>query len=486
MSFVIDLTFGIGNLSFDITKPLFMQNIIQEINILAAKINRQIVLMELCGTHTEAVARHGIKKLLPKNIKLLSGPGCPVCVTDQQDINAVIALALEGIPVACYGDVLRVPGTLQLSRNVITRSSETTKPAYRTGRQSQFYRASHGIATLSASGRIARNDNIINLSLDKAREFGADITEVYSVEDALKLQEKKPNIVFFGLGFETTAPMTASAIKRGLTVYSSHKAFVPAMAALLATPVLKIDGFINPGHVSAIIGTEPYKKLNRAPSVIARSQQATKPAYRTGRQSRVYSTSHGIASLPPVARNDKSIPQVIAGFEANDIIIAIYMLLKQIAENRTEVENEYTRSVRPEGNPKARELINEVFETGDAYWRGIGKIPSSGFDIRPKYSEFDAKVKYKKILYGCHPEPPAGGEGSRPLKDVRAIPRDSSVVSLPQNDINTKCICGAILRGLKEPKDCKLFNKKCTPDNPVGACMVSSEGACGIEAKFRE
>lgn len=360
-----------------------MENIIREINNLAAKINRQIVLMELCGTHTEAVARHGIKKLLPKNIKLLSGPGCPVCVTDQRDINAVIALALEGIPIACYGDVLRVPGTLKGG-----------------------------------------------LSLDKAREQSADVIEVYSVEDALKLQKTKPDIVFFGLGFETTTPMTASAIKRGLIVYSSHKAFVPAMAALLATPSFppkadqpraeKIDGFINPGHVSTIIGIEPYKKFK--------------------------------------------LPQVIAGFEANDVIIAIYMLLKQIAEDRVEVENEYARLVRLEGNPKAMKLINEVFETGDAYWRGIGKIPNSGFGIRKKYSKFDAKIKYKNLL---------GGRTSKCF--LEAEPPSASI-----------CICGAILRGLKEPQDCKLFNKKCTPDNPVGACMVSSEGACGIEAKFKQ
>ena len=401
-----------------------MQNILRKINNLSAKINRQVVLMELCGTHTEAVARHGIKKLLPKNIKLLSGPGCPVCVTDQRDINAVIALALEGIPIACYGDALRVPGTL------IVPNTKYQIP--NTG-----------------------------FGLDKARELGAEVTEVYSAEDALKLQKIKPNLVFFGLGFETTTPMTASAIKRGLTVYSSHKAFVPAMKALLNTPSLKIDGFINPGHVSTIIGINPYKKLKYTPSVIARSHQATK-------QSQTYCAKEEIAALPElapskiegVARNDNAIPQVIAGFEASDVIIAIYMLLKQIAENRAEVENEYTRLVRPEGNPKARELINEVFEIGDAYWRGIGKIPNSGFEIRKKYAEFDAKLKYKEIF----------------------------------NSLNTKyqilntgfgCICGAILRGLKEPKDCKLFNKKCTPANPIGACMVSSEGACEIEAKFK-
>lgn len=392
-----------------------LNNLIQKINNLAKKINRTVVLMELCGTHTEAVARHGIKKLLPKNIKLLSGPGCPVCVTDQRDINAIIILALNKIPIACYGDVLRVPGSFQ------------------------------GLPLERSKGSPWKED----LSLNKARELGADITEVYSVEDAIKLKEKKPNLVFFGLGFETTTPMTASAIKRGLTVYSSHKAFVPAMAALLATPSFppkadqpqagKIDGFINPGHVSTIIGTKPYTQFK--------------------------------------------LPQVIAGFEADDVLITIYMLLKQIAENRADVENEYTRLVKSEGNPRAMALINEVFEIGNAFWRGIGKIPNSGFEIRPKYSQFDAKVTYKNILNECHPERSEGSLANARKK--RTFVRDSSGLR-PQNDINSMCICGAILRGLKEPQDCKLFNKKCTPDNPIGACMVSSEGACGIEAKFRE
>jgi hydrogenase expression/formation protein HypD len=392
-----------------------MKNILKQINTLAFKISRPIVLMELCGTHTEAVARHGVKKLLPKNIKLLSGPGCPVCVTDQRDINAVIALAMEGIPITCYGDVLRVPGNIQGLPLDISKGSPWKRV----------------------------------LSLNKARELGADITEVYSVEDALKLKESKPNIVFFGLGFETTTPMTASAIKRGLTVYSSHKAFVPAMAALLAAPTLKIDGFINPGHVSAIIGIEPYKKLG----IAFRQAQCDNVKKIKGNNKK-----NVMLSLS----NHRPIPQVIAGFAAEDVIMAIYMLLKQIAENRADVENEYTRLVRPEGNPKAMELINEVFKIGDAYWRGIGKIPNSGFKIKKKYAKFDAKVKYKNILR----EPFSGAKGER------------------FSETSSSCICGAILRGLKEPQDCKLFNKKCTPENPVGACMVSSEGACGIEAKF--
>ncbi len=348
--------------------------IIKKINNLAKKINRDIVIMELCGTHTEAVAKNGIKKILPKNIRLLSGPGCPVCVTDQKDIDAILTLALAGIPIACYGDVLRVPGNLVL-----------------------------------------RSDKEKSLSLNKARELGADVNEVYSTEDALRLQKEKPNLVFFGLGFETTTPMTADAIKRGLTVYSSHKLFVPAMQVLVDTPTLKIDGFLNPGHVSAIIGFVPYQKFK--------------------------------------------LSQVITGFTGEDVLVGIYMLLKQISENRAEVENEYVRAVRPEGNLLAAKLVNEVFETEDALWRGLGNIPNSGLKIRDKYKKFDAKVKYKNILNSFDAK-------------YRILNTSSG------------CLCGAILRGLKQPKDCKLFNKKCTPENPIGACMVSSEGACGIEAKY--
>ncbi|MDF1498692.1 MAG: hydrogenase formation protein HypD [Patescibacteria group bacterium] len=350
-------------------------NIIKKINNIAKEINHEIVIMELCGTHTEAVAKNGIKKILPKNIKLLSGPGCPVCVTDQKDVDVIIKLALNNIPIACYGDVLRVPG------NLVLKSDK--------GKQ--------------------------NLSLNLARELGADVFEVYSTEDALKLQKEKPNLVFFGVGFDTTTPMTADAIKKGLTVYSSHKLFVPAMQVLVDTPQLKIDGFLNPGHVSTIIGTKPYKKFK--------------------------------------------LSQVVAGFTGEDVLISIYMLLKQISEGRAEVENEYVRCVRLEGNPIAMKLVDEVFEMGDAFWRGFGNIPNSGLKIRKKYEKFDAKVKYKNILY-----------------------RNTELVE--ESVKETGCICGAILRGLRQPKDCKLFNNKCTSENPVGACMVSSEGACGIEAKY--
>jgi len=352
--------------------------IIKKINKIAKEIDREIVIMELCGTHTEAVAKNGIKKILPKNVKLLSGPGCPVCVTDQKDIDAIITLALNGVPVACYGDVLRVPGNLTVGN---------------------------------------RKLNYKNIIIN-------------------------------------------DAVKRGLTVYSSHKVFVPAMQAIIDTPMLKIDGFLNPGHVSTIIGVEQYKNLkfrNPHPSPLPGGEGVKNPCLDLGR-----------------VRG--GIPQVIAGFEAEDVLIGMYMILKQIFENRAEVENEYTRAVHPEGNSIARKLIDEVFEIEDAFWRGLGKIPNSGLKIRDKYSEFDAKVKYKEILLNSHSE-----WSDSEMKNPETTTQGTK---LRDSDISKQCLCGAILRGLKQPKDCKLFNKKCTPENPVGACMVSSEGACGIEAKY--
>ena len=347
-----------------------MKKIIKKIEVFAEEIGRDVNLMEVCGTHTQAVARHGIRGLMPKNIRLTTGPGCPVCVTAQEDIDAVVSLALAGVPVATYGDMLRVPGH-------------------------------YG-------------------SLDQAREKGAKVFSVYSVEDAIGLLEECPDLVFFGLGFETTAPMTAYAVKKaclsgrqGLTVYSTHKLFVPAMKALLKIGELKIDGFISPGHVSTIIGIAPYKNMN--------------------------------------------VPQAITGFTADDILVGIYMLLKQIKEGRAEVENEYARSVREEGNPKALKEIFDVFEAADGNWRGFGIIPKSGLEIKKKFSKYDAKVKYKNILDKV----------------------DFSFSRKP-----TPCRCGEIIRGLKSPRECPVFKKVCTPDNPVGPCMVSVEGACNVEFRY--
>ncbi|MBI4653163.1 hydrogenase formation protein HypD [Candidatus Kuenenbacteria bacterium] len=340
-----------------------MENIIKKINEIAGKIRRDIFLMEVCGTHTQAVAKYGLKELMPKNINLTTGPGCPVCVTSQEDIDAIVNLALADIPVATYGDMMRVPG---------------------------YYG-----------------------SLDQAREKGAKVFAVYSIEEALNIQKKYSDLVFFGLGFETTTPMTAYAIKKGLTVYSIHKSFLPAMQALLKIGELKIDGYICPGHIATIIGSKPFKSMK--------------------------------------------VPQVIAGFEAEDILLAIFMLLKQILNNQAVVENEYLRSVREQGNQKAMQEIFDVFDLGDGNWRGFGIIPKSGFKIKKLYQKFDAKIKYKKIL-------------------------DQIDFSFSQKPTN--CICHEIIRGLKTPKQCPLFKKICAPENPIGPCMVSIEGACNVFARY--
>lgn len=349
------------------------EKIIKQINKKAATIGRPLCFMELCGTHSQTIAEHGIKELMPKNIKLVTGPGCPVCVTDQSDIDVVVGLALAGIPIAAYGDTLNVPGNL--------------------------------------------------MSLEEARQKGADVQVVYDISEAVKTQKEKPDLVFFGLGFETTAPMTAWAIKQGLMVYSAHKIFPPAMKALLANKKIKVDGFINPGHVSAIIGAEVYEKF------------------------------------PPKADQSLAgrIPQVIAGFEGLDVLKAIDMLLAQIINNEAKVENEYSRVVKKEGNKKARNLINEVFEVSDAKWRGLGAIKKSGLKIRKKYQKQDAEFVHKDLI-----------------KKIK-----SKIKAKP-----SACKCGLVLQGLIESRDCPLFGKVCTPDTPYGACMVSVEGGCNIEYRY--
>lgn len=340
-----------------------MSKIIEEIIEKASKIGRPLRFMELCGTHSQTIAEHGIKSLMPKNIKLVSGPGCPVCVTDQSDIDVVVGLALNGIPVAVYGDTMQVPGNL--------------------------------------------------MSLEAAKRNGADVQVVYDITEAVEMKKEKPTLVFFGLGFETTTGMTAWAIKEGLIVYSAHKLFPPAMAALLANKNIKVDGFINPGHVSSIIGTEVYEKFK--------------------------------------------IPQVVAGFEGEDVLLAINMLLDQILKGEKKVENAYLRLVRKEGNPKARKLIDEVFEVGDAKWRGLGEIKKSGLKICRKYQKQDAEFVYKDLI----------------KKIKQEIKPKSSA-----------CKCGLVLQGLIESRDCPLFGKVCTPDVPQGACMVSVEGSCNVEYRY--
>ena len=338
----------------------------REIETLASKLRKPARIMEVCGTHTEAISRSGLRAVLPTKIELVTGPGCPVCVTPQSDIDAVVGLALSGIPIACYGDVLRVPGTV--------------------------------------------------MSLEQAKAGGAKVKAVYSVEEALDWKRTDSEVVFFGIGFETTAPMTAAAIKHGLTVYSAHKYFPPAMLALSRDKQIKIDGFINPGHVSAIIGLKPYGAIKK--------------------------------------------PQVVAGFEPADILLAIIMLLRQITSGQALVENEYRRLVKNNGNKRAQKLIAEVFKPVDCEWRGLGKIKKSGMQIKKKYAKFDAVVRYKKIIAGHRLK----------TKDQR--------LKTPG------CRCGDVIKGLIAPEQCKLFGRACTPEKPIGACMVSREGACRIKYEY--
>jgi len=323
------------------------------INNLAAKIGRQVNIMEVCGTHTEVITTSGLRQRLPANLNLLTGPGCPVCVTPVIDIDKIIALAEAGIPIYSYGDALRVPG----SRD----------------------------------------------SLESVRARGALVREIYSTEE-IPADGKS---VFFALGFETTAPMTAAAIKRGVIVYSSHKYFPPAMQKLVGAEKIQIDGFIDPGHVAAIIGVAPFRKIKK--------------------------------------------PQVVTGFEPNDILLAIEILLLQIISRKNLVQNEYARLVKPAGNIAAQKLLSEVFMPETTNWRGLGDIARSGMKIRAKYKKCDARVKYSKYL--------------KSIKEPKE---------------NPKCLCGQVIQGLVSPRDCSLFGGKCRPQNPVGACMVSKEGACRI------
>ena len=349
-----------------------MKGILEEIRRLARRIGRPLRLMEVCGTHTVAIFRHGIRDVIPKELSLTSGPGCPVCVTPIGDVDAAVSLSkMEGTILTTFGDMMRVPGS--------------------------------------------------GLSLDDARAVGADVRIVYSPLDALKLAatEKARKVIFFATGFETTSPLIAATIfdaeKRGVRnffIYSAHKLVPPALRALLDSPDVLVDGFILPGHVSTIIGTGPY------------------------------------GFIPDSYRK----PAVITGFEAIDIIEAIFMLLSQIANGRSEVENQYVKVVRAEGNPKAVSMIDRFFMPVDAYWRGIGTIPMSGLDLREEFSMFDAKKVFRPEVCD-QPEPPG-------------------------------CSCGDVLRGIKIPTECPMFGVACNPEAPVGACMVSTEGSCAAYYKY--
>ena len=345
-----------------------VRKIIDDIKMISKK---EVRFMEVCGGHTMSVQKFGIPSLLPENIKLLSGPGCPVCVSSRSYIDQAIAYCrLKDVIITTYGDLIRVPGSTS--------------------------------------------------SLDIEKGKGADIRIVYSVLDALKIAKENPTkkIIFLGIGFETTTPGSAvgilNASQQGLKnffLYSSHKVMPPAMSALIDEGV-KIDGYIAPGHVSTITGTGIYSDIPK---------------------------KYGLAC-------------VVSGFEPVDLLKAIYLLVKQVETKTPKVEIAYKRAVKPEGNTKAMALMYEVFEPRADWWRGLGILPNSGLKPKEKYRNFDAEE-----MFDVEVEPTKEDKG---------------------------CICGEILKGLKNPKDCKLFNKACTPEDPVGPCMVSNEGACHAYYKY--
>lgn len=349
-----------------------MKQMLSELHKLAEDIDRPLKLMEVCGTHTVEIFRHGIRDVIPRSITLLSGPGCPVCVTSISDVDAAISLAKgPDVILATFGDMMRVPGAKQ--------------------------------------------------SLMEARSEGADVRVMYSPMDALKLaqSEKSRQVVFFATGFETTSPLIAATVfeaarqrVKNFSIFSSHKLVPPALKALLDSADVQVDGFILPGHVSTIIGARPYGFV--------------------------------------ASRYKK--PSVVTGFEAAEIIEGILMIVRQIAAHEARVEIQYKRVVKEEGNPRAMALLYDVFEPVDAHWRGIGVIPGSGLKLREQYASFDAQKKFNP-----------------PLSDA----------SEPE-----LCSCGDILRGVKIPTDCSLFGNGCTPDSPVGPCMVSAEGSCAAYYKY--
>jgi hydrogenase expression/formation protein HypD len=335
--------------------------------------NEPLKLMEVCGGHTHTIFKYGIEDLLPPNIEMIHGPGCPVCVIPLGRTDDSISLALQpDVIFTTFGDMMRVPGS--------------------------------------------------NTNLFDAKAAGADVRMVYSPLDALKIAKKNPErqVIFLALGFETTSPSTAMTILQAakdkvenFNVFCNHITIIPALKAMLDSPDLRLDGFVGPGHVSTVIGTRPYEFV---------VEQYRKPL-------------------------------VVTGFEPLDVLQSVYMIVKQIVEGRAEIENQYGRAVSRDGNRKALQAMFEVFEPREYFeWRGLGSIARSGMKLRSKYAAFDAELKF-------------------------------SVPGLRVADPKA-CQCGEILKGVKKPWECKVFGTACTPETPIGSCMVSSEGACAAYYNF--
>ena len=340
---------------------------------IASQTSRSLKLMEVCGGHTHTIFKYGIEDLLPPNIEMIHGPGCPVCVIPLGRVDDAISIALQpNVIFTTFGDAMRVPGS--------------------------------------------------KTSLLDAKAMGADVRMVYSPLDALKIarNNRDKEVVFLGLGFETTAPSTAMTVRQAakenienFSVFCNHITILPALKAMLDSPDLQLDGFLGPGHVSTVIGTRCYDFVAR----------------------------------------DYGKPIVVTGFEPLDVLQSVYLIIKQVEEGRAEVENQYGRVVNREGNARALEVLFEVFEPRDYFeWRGLGSIPHSGMKLRKAFAQFDAEAKF-------------------------------SVPGLRVADPKA-CQCGEILKGVKKPWECKVFGTACTPETPIGSCMVSSEGACAAYYNF--
>jgi len=341
------------------------------------EVNLELRFMHVCGTHQDTIIKYGLDNLLKEcDMEVRQGPGCPVCVTSSLEIEKAIDLAKNEITIISFGDMIRVPTSIG--------------------------------------------------SLMDARGEGCDVRIVYSIEDAIEFAKKSSNkkVVFVAIGFETTAPSTASIIKEenmpeNFSILSFHRYLPPALRALLNMGELRIDGIIEPGHVSTIIGLRPYEEVSK----------------------------------------EYNLPQVVAGFEPLDVMMAVYLLVRQILNKQAKVENEYSRTVKQDGNKKALELMSEVFEPSDVNWRGFQLIPKSKMKLKKEYEKYDAEVIYGDLLGKISEREEYEPEG---------------------------CKCSEVLRGLIEPNDCPLIGTKCTPQSPIGPCMVSFEGACNIEYKYRK
>ena len=336
--------------------------------------NVNLKFMHVCGTHQDTLVKHGLDSLLKDcGIEIGQGPGCPVCVTTPREIEEMLLLAQSGKVVTSFGDMMNVPGE--------------------------------------------------HKSLRSIKGEGYDIRTVYGIEDAVKMAVENPEkeIIFMAVGFETTAPTTASVIlnnpPNNFSILCCHRTIPNALKALIEMGEVKLNGLIEPGHVSTIIGSKTYEFLSK----------------------------------------EYNIPQVIAGFEPIDLLMASWMLVKQIKERKSIVENEYKRAVRTDGNIKALKALDDVFEPCDIQWRGFSTIPGSGLKLKTKFEKYDARVKYADIL----------------------SPLENKEFHEPEG-----CLCGELLRGLVSPFECPLFGKACTPDTPVGPCMVSIEGSCNIEYRY--